>query len=187
MSPALIALCALGAGAAPVYREAGVAVWCDRDAAVLSVTAVGDFAAPPDAVLAVIVDYDRPEPLADAARETRVLARADHTLLVYQRLGLPLVADRDYTMTVSWGEEGQARWARFATANDAGPPPRPGVVRVPLHEADWRLVPGARGGTHATYALRLDLGGSLPRWLADGPTARHVPALFAAISRVLAR
>jgi hypothetical protein len=186
MSPVLLTAALVGVQLTPVCREAGVSVARDREAPVVSIVAEGDFDAAPDAVLAILVDYDRPEPLAEAARETKVLARADRTLLVYQRLGLPLVADRDYTMSVSWGAEGAVRWARFATANEEGPPPREGIVRMPLHEADWRLVPGARGGTHATYTLRLDLGGSVPRWLVDGPTARHVPALFAAIRRRLA-
>lgn len=187
MTAALLAAALVGVHLVPVAEHAGVTVSRDVDAPVLSIVAEGDFDAAPAAVLAVLVDYDRPRPLAEAVHETRVLARADRTLLVYQRLGLPLVADRDYTMTVSWGDEGDQRWVRFATANGEGPPPRRRVVRMPLHEADWLLAPGPRGGTHATYRLRLDLGGSVPRWLVDGPTARHVPGLFVAIRRELTR
>ena len=55
-------------------------------------------------------------------------------------------------------------------------------MRVPLHEGSWHLeaVDGGRR-THAVYRFRMELGGSLPMWMARGRAAKDVPALFDAI------
>jgi len=51
-----------------------------------------------------------------------------------------------------------------------------------VHEGGWVLeaIDGGRR-THAIYRFKMELGGSLPMWLARGRAAKDVPALFDAI------
>jgi hypothetical protein len=80
---------------------------------------------------------------------------------------------------VSWGDEGDMKWLRFATANEQGPPPRRGIVRVPLNQGGWRLhsVDGGKT-TYAVYSFTLDLGGSIPSWLGRGRAGKDIAKLF---------
>jgi hypothetical protein len=119
-------------------------------------------------------------------QESRVLQRGPGELRVYQVLQLPVLDDRDFTLRVTWGGDEHERWIRFATDEQEGPPPQPGMVRVHLHEGQWLLTP-IEGGrrTHAFYRFRLDLGGSVPGWMGRGKAAKAVPGLFEALRKEL--
>jgi hypothetical protein len=53
-----------------------------------------------------------------------------------------------------------------------------------VHEGAWVLEPVDGGKkTHAIYRFRMELGGSLPMWMARGRAAKDVPALFDAIRK----
>ncbi len=188
MLPAVLASLTVSAALAPVCDEDGVTVYRNVDAPQLELVAEADLDAPPAAVQHVLVDYGHRPSLAAEVCESRVLARDEHGLVVYERLRLPLVSDRDYTFAVSGGDDEDCRWVRLVTANELGPAAVPGVVRMPLHEAEWRMCPTAGGThTHAWYSVRMDLGGALPGWLWRSGVGKHVPALFAALRRELAR
>lgn len=70
----------------------------------------------------------------------------------------------------------------FKAVTDRGPPPRGDAVRVTDHQGGWQLVT-ADGGrtTQAQYQMRIDLGGSLPSFLARSQGDKDVPDLFAAL------
>jgi uncharacterized protein YndB with AHSA1/START domain len=157
-----------------VYRRAGHAI---------DLAAEGDIDAPPDVVLKVLTDYGSHPKWVHGLSVSRVLDRTSSALDVYQRLHLPMLDDRDYAMHVEWKRAGDEREIHFATTNDKCPgPPDKGVVRVPLHQGSWRLEPVDGGRhTHAVYRFRMELGGSLPMWMARGRAAKDVPALFEAI------
>ena len=157
-----------------VYRRAGHAI---------DLAAEGDIDAPPDVVLKVLTDYGSHPKWVHGLSVSRVLDKHDDSLDVYQRLHLPMLDDRDFAMHVRWGGSGGEREIHFATTNDKCPaPPDKGVVRVPVHEGSWQLEPldGGRR-THAVYRFKMELGGSLPMWMARGRAAKDVPALFEAI------
>jgi hypothetical protein len=139
----------------------------------------GDIAAPPEKVRQVLLDYSNHPRWVKGVNESRILGRGASSLDVYQRLKLPVLEDRDYTLHVTWGDDGDAKWLRFTTANANGPPESPGTVRVHLHEGSWWLRPidGGRA-THAVYQFHLDLAGSFPAWMAKGRAGKDVPALF---------
>src|SRR5439155_915259 len=82
--------------------------------------------------------------------ESRVLERSPSELLVYQRLSPPVIADRDVTLRVTWGEEGGVMWVRSSVANHLGPEELDGVVRIPLDEILWRLEPIDGGRASST-------------------------------------
>ena len=169
-------------GYEPVGERSGVEVY-RRPGHAIDLAAEGDIDAPPEVVLRVLTDYGSHPKWVHGLSVSRVLDQHDHSLDVYQRLHLPMLDDRDFAMHVEWGGSGDEREIHFATTNDKCPaPPDKGVVRVPLHQGSWHLE-GIDGGrrTHAVYRFRMELGGSLPMWMARGRAAKDVPALFDAI------
>lgn len=169
-------------GYEPIGEKAGVEVY-RRAGHAIDLAAEGDIDAPPDVVLKVLTDYGSHPKWVHGLSVSRVLDKHDDSLDVYQRLHLPMLDDRDFAMHVRWGGSGGEREIHFATTNDKCPaPPDKGVVRVPLHEGSWHLEPVDGGRrTHAVYRFRMELGGSLPMWMARGRAAKDVPALFEAI------
>jgi hypothetical protein len=168
------------------YEVAGRDPWAityrRRGARVVDLIADGRLPAPPERVQAVLVDYGRHQQFVRGVAESRVLWKGVGQLLVYQRLGLPLLSDRDYTLAVSWGRRGGALFVRFDCANPRGPAQRRGIVRLYTHSGGWILQPTS-GGTLARYQVLLDLAGSLPGWLARSGTSREIPSLFASVAK----
>lgn len=169
-------------------EERGVKVYRREKRPGIELAAEGTFAATPERVRRVLVDYPSHQRWQKHLKENRILTRGDGSLDVYQRLDLPVLDDRDFTLHATWGAEGTILWMRFAVANERGPAPVPGVVRVTAHEGGWRLEPAAGGAsTHAVYRFYLDLAGSFPRWLGKGQATSDIPDLFANITQQLPR
>ncbi len=168
----------------PIAEDRGVKVY-RKDAKGIELGAEGDIAAPPDKVLAVLTDYQNHTKWVKGLSESKVISREDHALDVYQRLDLPVLDDRDFTLHATWGStDDGGKWLKFATANDKGPPPVSGVVRVHTHDGAWTLTPIDGGkATHAVYHFHLDLAGSLPGWMGKGRASKEVPNLFENIRR----
>jgi len=166
-----------------VIHRGPVVVYRLRGSSLVDLAAEGSFAAPPARVQGVLTDYGRHARVVKGVAESRVLSRGRSELVVYQRLDLPVLDDRDYTLAVSWGARGSQLWVKFACANQRGPAPSRGVVRVWTHTGGWLLQPTLGGrATQARYQVQLDLGGSLPRWMARSGAGRELPQLFAAIA-----
>jgi hypothetical protein len=162
----------------PIGEAHGVQVYRRNADHGIELGAEGNFAAPPAQVLAVLLDYDSHPKWVKGLAESRVLDRSDGALDVYQRLNLPVISDRDFTLHVTWGGDGDGRWLRFGAVN-RGPAPRNGVVRVTTHTGEWHLEPidGGRG-THAIYRFHLDLAGSFPSWMGKNRAGKDVEGLF---------
>jgi hypothetical protein len=162
-----------------VAEQHGVTVYKNDHESGIALAAEGDFPAPPDRVIKVLTDYANHPRWNKHLKESRILQRGDDWLVVYERLGLPMIEDRDYTLKVRWGERDGKSWLEFRTDNPAGPAPRGGAVRVSTHEGLWELEPIDGGQrTHARYFFHLDLAGSLPGWMAKGRAGKDVPHLF---------
>lgn len=187
-----------GAGASPgpgyvrVAQEGGVTVYRKEGTPLIDILAEGVIPAPPERVREVLLDYPRHPEFLQRIPEVRVLARDPGSMLVYQRIDLPVLADRDMVLRVTWGEgPGGALFTHFASVGAEAPvPPRRGLVRVTTHEGGWRLRPisvAGRPATLARYQMHIDLGGSLPLWMARSQAGKDVPGLFAAISARVSR
>ncbi|MDI3282531.1 START domain-containing protein [Polyangium sp. 15x6] len=148
-------------------EEKGVRVHRREKRAGIEFATEANLPAPPDQVRRALLDYSNHQKWQEHLKENKVLARSADSLLVYQRLDLPVIDDRDYTIQVTWGAEGSILWMRFATANERGPKPVADVVRVTAHEGGWRLEPDGKG-TRAVYRFHLDVAGSVPSWLGKG-------------------
>lgn len=177
-----------GEGFEPMGEAHGVKVYRRQQRAGVEIGAEGTLAGSPDRVLRVLTDYPAHQRWQKRLKEQRILARGDAFLDVYERLELPVLDDRDFTLHVTWGSEGEVRWLRFAAVVAGGPPPGDGAVRVAAHSGSWRLEPIDGGKrTHAVYRFHIDIAGSFPAWLASGQTMNEVPEFFDLIDRELPR
>jgi hypothetical protein len=166
----------------------GVEVYRREQGPGIELAGVGNFPAPPAAVEHLLIDYPSHPKWVRHLAESHVLAKGPNQLLVYERLDLPLVEDRDYTLRVGWHQRGEVRIVHFTVDPQAGPPPRHRVVRVKLHEGEWQLEPTADGrGTRALYRFHIDLGGAMPGWMGRGQAAKDLPKLFESIRHQLAK
>jgi len=165
-----------------IREERGVKVYQRDRGDDIELGAEGTIDAPPEVVRAVLTDYaNHPKWLASLA-ESRVLHKGDKSLEVYQRLNLPVIADRDFTLRVTWGDDADRTWVKFATVKDGGPSPTRGVVRVAVNEGSWRLLSTSAGkSTYAVYEFRMQIGGSVPGWMGKGRAGKDVAALFEAV------
>jgi hypothetical protein len=119
--------------------------------------------------------------------ECRIIKRDGESIITYQRLAPAIVSQRDYTLRVeekSWTSgSGSAYLHRWQTANEAGPPPRKGVLRVSVSEGSWLLEPDGADKTRATYSIFSDTGGALPAFIANGAAALGIKKVFAAVRK----
>lgn len=149
--------------------------------------AVGVIDASPAAVFAVLDDSEAYPSFMPYTSETRVLKREKDTVLAYQRLDLPVVSDRDYTLRSKhqrWiGPDGPIYWIRWEPANDVGPAEKPGVQRVNVCEGGWLLEPNESGGTRAIYTIYTDSGGAIPPMLANNGSRAAIGKVFDAIRK----
>lgn len=143
--------------------------------------------APASIVFAVLDDSEGYPRFMPYTSECRVLKREKDTVLAYQRIELPLVSDRDYTLrsrNETWlGADGLIYRIRWQPANDLGPAERPGVLRVNVCEGGWLLEPNGAGSTRATYSIFTDSGGSLPPFLANNGSRIAIGKIFNAVRK----
>ena len=148
---------------------------------------VGVIEAAPSAVFAVLDDSEAYPSFMPYTSECRILKRDKDTVLAYQRLDLPLVSDRDYTLksqNAKWlGPDGTIYRIRWTPANDEGPASKQGVLRVNVCEGGWLLEPEGTGSTRATYAIFTDNGGTLPPILANNGSRMAIRKVFEAIRK----
>jgi hypothetical protein len=130
------------------------------------------------------------EQLPPAVKQRTVLSASAAEILFYDQLKTPVVSDRDFTMRISWSRDEQTGVIEvpFVTVNDRGPPPAPGLVRVPAIRGDWIITPlsGGPGEARAkiTFLCYSDPGGSIPAFMARGAQQSQV---LVDIHRILAR
>lgn len=150
--------------------------------------AVGVVEFEPKVVKRVLEDVDEYPQFLPYVAEARELSRNGATRVGYQRISAPLVGDRDYTVRVRYDanqtKNGESIRYRWETANEVGPPEKPGVVRVKISEGSWLLQPTPNGQrTLATYCILSDGGGALPAFISNWASRTAIPKLFASIRK----
>ncbi len=172
-----------------VGSERGVTVYRHKLSSIIELGADGAFKGSPQAIVSALLDYNRHAGAVGRVSESRILRRGKGWLLVYQRLELPVVSDRDFTLKVTWGEQGGVHWIRYRCVRVKGVPRRDGVVRLSHHQGSWQLrkAGGLAGRTQARFQVSSDISGSLPRWMARSGADDDIPGLFKAIQRLANR
>ena len=174
-----------GAGFERLAEKHGVTVYQDPRAPTARVAAEGRMAATPAQVHRALLAYEDQKEFVKHVR-SEVVERGDGRLYVYQRLEFPVTSDRDFTLLVTWGEDGATRWIRFETAADRGPPAKKGVVRLSQYTGSWQLQPVDGGkATLVRFQAAMDIGGHIPLFLARSGMTRDLPALYEAIRAML--
>jgi hypothetical protein len=120
-------------------------------------------------------------------KKREVLSRGADDLVVYEQIHTPVVSDRDVTLRFHRGAQGQGFEIAFENANQLGPPPMAGFVRLPVVRGKWTLTPVA-GGTRVVYECYSEPGGSIPAFLVRGTqqsqVAHDVDRALATLPRV---
>jgi hypothetical protein len=104
--------------------------------------------------------------------------------LAYEQVEVPLARDRDYTVRLHKrvDVEAQRYEIGFATANEAGPPPNAGHIRVPSIHGRWLIEVGPDGkGSRVRYEVFSDPGGAIPGWLLKSLQGNAVAKLVRAM------
>ncbi len=102
--------------------------------------------------------------------ERKIVKASANEVVLYSLFHLPIVADRDLTETITRRYDSKLqRFEIQSVLNNQWAPPRPAhVVRITLSQASWTIESGeAAASAIATYELRRDPGGSIPRWLVN--------------------
>jgi Polyketide cyclase / dehydrase and lipid transport len=150
---------------------------------------VGVIDASSSAVFAVLNDVEAYPSFMPYTSECSVLNRTGDCTIAYQRLALPLVNDRDYTLrserSKTPGPNGPIYRIQWEPANDLGPPEKPGVERVKICEGGWLIEPDGAGATRATYLIYTDSGGAIPAIIANGGSRTAIRKMFAAIRKTV--
>ena len=168
-----------------IAKERGVSVYENDGGDLIWLGAVGIIPAPIDKVHEALLDYQRQLGKVGRVAEATVLSREEGAMYVYQRLSLPVIDDRDFTLRVTYGVTGPRRWIAYWAVTDHGPPPRDGIVRVTKQRGVWDLTPAPGGkGTLVRYEFRMDLGGDVPLWMVKSDSGAEVPGLFSQICKL---
>ena len=148
---------------------------------------IGLIEAPPAVVFAVLDDIDNYPKFMPYTAQSRVLKREKDSVIIYQRLNVPLISDRDYTLRTRYdkwtGDNGTIYRLRWQTANDLGPVAVSGVLRVAHTEGGWLLEPEGKSATRGVYTVHSDTGGAIPAFLANSGSRTAVRKLFEAVRK----
>ncbi|MHB8877950.1 MAG: START domain-containing protein [Myxococcaceae bacterium] len=101
----------------------------------------------------------------------------------YQLIDPPVVSRRDYTLVATLAANpGEGKYRRsWTAANDKGPRPKDGVVRVSICEGYWQVERLTEKTARVTYWLYTDPGGAIPSWMANKANTTSVPNLIRAV------
>jgi hypothetical protein len=130
----------------------------------------------PQQVMTVLQDvksYRHITPNLSQIRRLDTQIRDDGSVVswVYQRLDLSTIDDRDYVIRAESSKKETklgSEWSiHFRAVTDRGPGPKSSAVRVVRLKGSWFLQP-IQGGkaTRLTYTRHIELGGSVPNWIA---------------------
>jgi len=112
-----------------------------------------------------------------------ILTQSPNAKVMYERITMPFVAARDYTVKVTAAQDparGRIQIA-FVSAPEYGPPETPKYVRVTDIQGSWTLVPTLDGGTAVTYVVASNPGGALPVWIVNVAQRKAVPTMVKAM------
>ena len=108
----------------------------------------------------------------DSLKHREILAATPDELVIYDQIRTPVVSDRDYTIVVRRRRGAGAKVSfECETANERGPAPQKGYVRIPLIRAGWTVDADGKGGTRLGYFAYSEPGGSVPAFLVRGAQA----------------
>lgn len=109
--------------------------------------------------------FDAEEPDLKARK---VLQESTDERVTYDQITPPVVSNRDYVVRAKRQMEGASCRMIFEAANELGPRPPDGWVRVAKLKGYWLFEPQDGGKTKLQYVVFSDPGGSIPAFLVEG-------------------
>jgi hypothetical protein len=118
----------------------------------------------------------------------RLLRREGQVAWVHVEIPVALAADRDAVLRIERRLDPATGGRRidWRADPDAGPPPKQGVVRMPVSHGFWLFTSAAGGRTHVVYESYAEPGGSFPGWLVDVISSSEVMNSLARLRSSLA-
>jgi len=107
----------------------------------------------------------------ESLKRRQLLREASDELIIYDQIRTPIVSDRDYTIRVRRITVGARTEFRCETANELGPAPARGYVRIWHIVAGWTVDPDGKGGIVLGHFAYSEPGGSVPAFLVRGAQA----------------
>lgn len=109
----------------------------------------------------------------DSLKHRDILHESADELVLYDQIRTPVVSDRDYTIVVRRRRVGERVELHCDSANERGPAPQRGYVRVALVHGGWTVEPDGHGGTRLGYFAFSEPGGAVPAFLVRGAQAER--------------
>ena len=153
---------------------------------------VGDIDAPPSAVFGVVTDVENHPKFMPFTQLSHIVQRVSPDEIVcYQVIAQPMVSQRDFYLHIKRtpGTSPDSVWRSEWYAVPEFGPENPGKVRIKVSQGSWQFEPidGGRR-TRLTYTSVTNIGGSIPRWMADMSSSSVLAKMYDSIrKRVAAR
>lgn len=119
---------------------------------------------PPAAIFSVIWDVSAQHEFVPNVKELRVLRSAEEEVVIYERVKIPVVQDRDYVLRLTKKIDGPVHEVFAEGRSELGPPPPKNVVRMTRLSSHFLLRP-SDGGTRLSYVSFGDPAGKIPEWI----------------------
>lgn len=146
-------------------------------------------ASPDEACDAAMLYASSPERAA-AGQHRTILSQAAGSILVHTHLDFPLVADREITTRIAKRRDEATGSCRLEwdDANDEGPPPVKGRVRIVASRGFWEFTPVSEESEAASmvYENYADLGGRIPGWLINSVMGSSIAGQVDDLRRLIA-
>ena len=114
--------------------------------------------------------------------EYRVVGtEGENVWYTYERLAFALISDRDYTLRYESRNDEKRQWYSISwdLANDRGPAPKDGVIRVTETRGSLEMSAEEDGRkTRLVCTMSADPGGWIPNWLANYVNRSTVPDML---------
>lgn len=161
------------------WSRRGVHVYKSQLSEIVHLAAEGRFPVPPMTLQKTLISYDKQVGRLQRLKEAKVLKKTTQEMEVYQHLSLPVVSDRDYTLQVRWGQDGDGVcWVYYEAMKTGGYPVQKDAVRVTHHIGRWELSPTGQGETEARFEMTMDMAGKIPKWLAKMTAGKEIVHVF---------
>lgn len=152
--------------------------------------AIGPIDASPDVVFSVVTDVENHPKFMPYNKESRIVDRpAPNEIVVYQVIDAPVIANRDCYLHIKTtpGDSPSSVWKSEWHAVPDFQPDRKGFVRMRVAQGIWTFEPidGGRR-TRLSYDSMTNIGGMVPRWMADSSNMSIMPKMYESIRKRVA-
>lgn len=177
------------AGFSLIGTRDGLRMYEKPDGALIRLAFEGTVQASVETLMLAVTDYPHQIGVMKHVGEIRVLACTPYEMVVYQRLRIPVISDRDYILRVHAEHAGATGIVHYAAlARSSLVPVRQDAVRLRTHNGSWQFTPSPDGkGTRVRYQTALDFAGWIPRWMVRPGMIDELPIVFRNLQELATR